>query len=102
MNAHDFDTLSEALNALKEVGYSEDFVAQDKCLIIPRTRKEYLPDQLKITKSYRFEGISNPSDSSVLFAIITSDGIKGTLVMSYDAKHSQHAELIKQIKIQST
>jgi hypothetical protein len=82
MDAHDFNTLSEAVNGLKEVGYTEDFIAEDNYLMIPRTKKKYKPADLRIVKSFRFEGISNPSDSSGLFAIIASDGVKGTLVMS--------------------
>lgn len=98
MDAHEYDTLSEALNALRKVGYREDFVAGDENLIVLRTRKKYKPEDLKIVRSFRFEGMSNPSDSSELFAIIANDGIKGILVMAYGAKHSQNTELILGIK----
>lgn len=98
MDAHKYNTLSEALNALKKVGYVEDFVAQEKNLIIHRTKKKYRPEDLKIAHTFRFEGMSNPSDSSELFAIIANDGIKGTLVMAYGAKQSQNTDLILRIK----
>jgi hypothetical protein len=34
-------------------------------------------------KHYRFEGISNPDDNEILYAIETDDGVKGTLVDAY-------------------
>ena len=37
-------------------------------------------------------------DETELFAIISHDGVKGTLVMSYSAVHFQNIELIKQIQ----
>ncbi len=43
---------------------------------------------------------TSPEDETELFAIISNDGIKGTLVMSYSAQHNQNIELIKQIKNQ--
>jgi hypothetical protein len=98
MEAHEFDTLSEALYALKKVGYIEDFVAEEKYMIILRTKKKYQPEDLKIVRSFRFEGMSNPSDSSELFAIIANDGVKGTLVMAYGAKQLQNTDLIVRIK----
>ena len=98
MEVHVFDTLSEALNALKKVGYMEDFVAEEKNLFIQRTHRKYQPEDLKIVQSFRFEGISDPDDASVLFAIIANDGVKGTLLMAYGAKHSQNTDLIKRIK----
>lgn len=98
MEVHVFDTLSEALNALKKVGYMEDFVAEEKNLIILRTHRKYQPEDLKIVQSFRFEGMSDPGEASVLFAIIASDGVKGTLLMAYGAKHSQNTDLIKRIK----
>ena len=97
MDAHEYDTLSEALNALKKVGYTEDFIAEEKNLSILRNKKKYQPEDLKIVRSFRFEGMSNPSDSSELFAIIANDGVKGTLVMAYGAKHSQNTDLILRI-----
>ncbi|ANW96345.1 phosphoribosylpyrophosphate synthetase [Wenyingzhuangia fucanilytica] len=93
-----FETLSEAMNNLTQRGYTDNFVANDTCIKALYAKKEYQPSDLTIDETYRFEGITNPSDQSELFAISTKDGIKGTLSMSYGANHSQNTELIKQIK----
>ncbi len=100
MDKHSFDTLSEAVNTLTQEGYAEDFEAKDNCIKALYSKKEYQPEDLKITASYRFEGMTNPSDQATVFTIEAKDGIKGTLVMSYSAEHDQNVELIKQIPYQ--
>jgi ribosomal protein S8 len=98
MKNNNLDTLSEVMNILTNEGYTEDFKAEDRCIKALYSKKEYQPNNLKIIKSYRFEGMEDPGDEAELFAIIASDGNKGTLVMSYSAEHSQNTDLIKQIK----
>jgi hypothetical protein len=93
------DTLSEAVNALTIKGYIEGFVAEEKSIKGVNNKKEYQPKDLKIVEVYRFEGMTDPADQSDLFAVIANDGVKGTLVMSNSADHSQNVELIRQIEI---
>lgn len=47
--------------------------------------KFYLPQDLKIIKTYRFEGESDPSDSSILYVIEGNDGLIGYSVDAYGA-----------------
>lgn len=98
MDTGNFDTLSTAINTLTDDGFTEDFKAEEDCIIALYSKKEYQPEELEIVKTFRFEGMSNPEDQTELFAIIANDGLKGTLVMSYSAVHFQNVELIKQIK----
>ena len=98
MAHHDFTTLSQAVNTLTQnEGYKEDFEADESCIKALYSKKEYQPSDLVIIESYRFEGMTNPSDQSTVFAIEAKDGTKGTLVMSYGASTSQNEELIRQI-----
>jgi hypothetical protein len=39
--------------------------------------KIYQPEDLKITKTYRFEGDSDPSDSSIVYVIEANDHLVG-------------------------
>ncbi len=98
MNSHDFDTLSEAVNALTKEGFTDDFKAETNCIRALYSKKEFQPEDLIIVNSYRFEGMTNPEDQTLLLAITANDGTKGTLVMSYSAEHNQNVELIKKIK----
>jgi hypothetical protein len=81
-----FETLSQGMNGLKEEGYTLDFDLQ-KDGIYSRERDLKLgPHEFTIDEFYRFEGMTNPSDSSILYAISSkSDGVKGTLVDAYGA-----------------
>lgn len=45
--------------------------------------KSYRPDELKIIKTYRFEGDSNPDDASILYIIQAVDGLIGYSLDAY-------------------
>lgn len=51
--------------------------------------KFYMPDQLKIIKTYRFEGDSDPSDSSIIYLIEAENGLIGYSLDAYGA-YSNH------------
>ncbi|MCR9226998.1 MAG: phosphoribosylpyrophosphate synthetase [Flavobacteriaceae bacterium] len=98
MDKHSFTTLSQAVNTLtKEDGYEEDFEADETCIKALYSKKEYQPENLMIISTYRFEGMTNPSDQSTVFAIEAKDGTKGTLVMPYGASTGQNEALIQKI-----
>ena len=98
MDTRNFDTLSTAIDALTKEGFTEDFKAEENCIRALYSNNKYQPEDLKIVNTFRFEGMTNPEDETVLFAIVAPAGLKGTLVMSYSAVHFQNVELIKQIK----
>ncbi|MDX1629353.1 MAG: hypothetical protein R3345_11675 [Fulvivirga sp.] len=96
MSEHNLKTLSQVLNDLKDQGYTEDFNYQDGKLVILGSTDSYVPDEIIIRNEFRFEGESNPADSSILYALETSDSRKGTLVDSYGARsHSELEEFLK-------
>ena len=98
MDTLHFDTLSEAVNYLTNEGYTEDFKACEKSIVALYSKKEYAPQELKITKTFRFDGMDSPEDDALLYAIVANDGTKGTLVLSYSSQHNQNTDLIKEIK----
>jgi len=77
-------TLTETLNDLRKEGYTEDFNLRSNCLECRQGQIKVFADDFKVDKFFRFEGESNPSDSSILYAI-SSDrlGLKGVLVNAY-------------------
>ncbi|MEQ8238143.1 MAG: hypothetical protein RIA69_02975 [Cyclobacteriaceae bacterium] len=91
------DTLAEATNSLTKDGYLESFSAEENAIKAANSKKEYQPEDLKIVKSFRFDGLTNPADETQVFGILANDGTKGTIVMSYSAAHNHNIELIKQI-----
>ncbi|MBK9636408.1 MAG: hypothetical protein IPO63_00765 [Bacteroidetes bacterium] len=75
-----------SLNSFVEKGYTEDYKAQVSGLKALKSGKIYQPEEVKVVDFHRFEGSSDPGDESILYAIETSDGGKGTLVDSYGPK----------------
>lgn len=70
---------------LNKDGFTEDFRVQDGRLhTIGNDRsKGYSPNEVTIVDFYRFEGESNPDDMSILYAIQTADGVKGTISTAF-------------------
>ena len=71
---------------LTKAGYVTQFQVTDKGLHSTASNKNYSPKQVEIKHFYRFEGDSDPGDNSILYAIETKDGEKGTLIDSYGAE----------------
>lgn len=82
-------TLSQRMNELKEKGYTCDFNLDDDKIKDSNVNSTYLPDQFNVDKVYRFEGMTNPADNSILYAITTSDDRKGLLVDGYGVTGGQ-------------
>lgn len=98
MKTVQFDSLFEAINGLTKNGYSDDFKLQEDHIFGVYSKKKYQPKELKITATYRFDGMTNPSDESEIFAIEAKDGNKGTMVLSYSFQKSENSDLLKHIK----
>jgi hypothetical protein len=79
-----YETLSEAILALKQQGYTEDFNLKENCLECIAGRQELLPHEFNIDKSFRFDVNEDPSDQAVLYAISSKmHSMKGLLVNGY-------------------
>lgn len=78
-----FDTLSEAMFYLKNRGYVQDFNLHPDWIECPPLKLKLEPDQFHVDQVHRFEGMTNPDDSAILFAISSSNGVKGLLVDAY-------------------
>ena|SRR5689334_11755413 len=76
-------TLAAVLNKIVKDGYEENFKVTDAGLQSLETEKTYGPEQVHIVNFYRFEGVSDPSDSAILYVIETTDGAKGSLTDAY-------------------
>jgi hypothetical protein len=79
-----YETLTEAITALKQQGYSEDFNLKENCLECIAGMQELLPHEFVIDKSFRFDVDEDPSDQAVLYAISSEmHSIRGLLVNGY-------------------
>lgn len=99
MNTSDYDTLSGTIKRWNDLGYTEDYKAEDDYIIALYSKKKYQSNELTIVMAYHYDGMTDPQDETEVFAIEASDGTKGTLVMSYSADHNQNTDLIREIKV---
>jgi len=83
-----FDTLAQTELYLREHGYDQSYRFEEGKLSLIEGELSYHSDEITIVEECRFEGMSNPGDSSILIVIETSDGKKGSLVSSYGSSYS--------------
>ena len=76
-----YDTVSQAVNGLRERGYTLDFNL--KANSIECEGHKFDPKDFVITEFHRFEGASDPGDESIVYAIESKDGKKGVLVNAF-------------------
>ncbi len=75
----------DLIKKYQEKGYSRNFKCEGGLLMELKTKQEYQPKQITIEREHRFEGLSNPSDMSILYVIKTDDGLKGMVTANYGA-----------------
>jgi archaellum biogenesis ATPase FlaH len=96
---HSYDTLSQAMNSLKERGYDYEVELIDENHIRIGD-KQYGDQEVEILEFHRFEGMSNPADTSVVYAINSKDGSKGLLADAYGADASvKVAKFLKNVSM---
>lgn len=79
-----FDTLVDAINALKAQGYEEDFNLKQDCLECRNGQYKIFHKEFQVDKFFRFEGNTDPDDESILYAISSEKHqLKGILVNGY-------------------
>ena len=68
---------------LKAQGFTYDCNPKDDCLECAALNLMVTPDDFEVIQVHRFEGMTDPEDQSVLYAITSKNGVKGTLVNGY-------------------
>jgi hypothetical protein len=92
-------TLAYCTSKAVEYGYKENFRATEDGIESIETSRKYQPEEAHVVNFYRFEGITDPADMSVLYLIRMNDGAKGTLVDAYGTySDGKVAEIIKQVE----
>lgn len=94
-----YDTVSQAVNGLKQRGFTLDFNLQENCLVCNENNKYNLGD-FEITEVYRFEGNTDPADEAVVYGVESTNGKKGVLVSGYGiSADGMSAEMAKKLRI---
>ncbi len=78
-----YSTLTEAMLSLKQKGYSQDFNLHPEWIECPGLDLRLRPEEFHVDEVHRFEGMSDPEDNDVLFAITSTKGVRGLLTDAY-------------------
>ena len=93
-----YDTVSEAVNGLKQRGFTTDFNLEENCLVCHSGK--FNPEDFQIVEIYRFEGNSDPSDEAIVYGIESKNGMKGVLVNGYGvSSNSLSDEMARKLEV---
>jgi hypothetical protein len=94
------ETLSQAVDRLTAAGYTDDFRAEPDGMRAVVAGVIYRPESLAIEEVVRFEGISDPADEAIVFALhCREDGIKGTYTVPFGPEMGAlDAEMIRGLR----
>jgi len=82
----EMNTLSQILEKLRLKGRDNEVRMSDHGKMqSANLNKIYRPEDLTIVKTYRFEGMSDPGDSSVLYLVEDKDKDIGYIIDNYGA-----------------
>jgi hypothetical protein len=78
-----YATLAEAIDDLTRRGFTEQFSIVEGGLRAVGTGTTFSADDLTVLEYHRFEGVSDPDDTAIVYAIETGSGVRGTLVDAF-------------------
>ncbi|CDF80407.1 conserved hypothetical protein [Formosa agariphila KMM 3901] len=74
---------SDYIKQYQDKGYTANYQVVDAKLVDLETKETFKPESVKIVAEHRYEGMSNPSDMSILYVIETSSESKGTFLAGF-------------------
>lgn len=81
-----YNNLVEATNGLLQRGYTENLSLESDTVDVKEKNIHMTADDIEIDEFYRFEGPSNPSDMSIVYAVTSKKyNLKGVLIDAYGA-----------------
>ena len=83
MKVKTYQTMTEALENLKTRGFTANFEFLNSTFLAIDSGRAFQAGDLTIVEHHRFEGVSDPDDMSVVYAIETADGTRGILVDAF-------------------
>ncbi|HEY4876908.1 MAG TPA: hypothetical protein VIH86_15115 [Puia sp.] len=95
-----YDTVSQAVNGLKQRGYNYDFNFATDVIVCKEPTIILKPTEFEITEVYRYEGDSDPADEAVVYAIESKQGHKGVLVNGFGISADAISDdLVRKLKV---
>jgi len=96
-------TVSSILEKLRIKKYDNEFQMTPEGFTTGN-KKYYQPEDLKIIRTYRFEGESDPSDNTIIYLIEANDGLIGYSMDAYgvysDHEGEGYDDFIRKINVE--
>jgi len=94
-------TVTEALQDLKKRGFTGNFEFIDGMVCDMDSGQVYSADALTIVEHHRFEGMSNPDDMSIVYALVAADDSRGIIVDAFGTySNSDLGDFLKKVNMQ--
>jgi hypothetical protein len=90
-----YESLDDALSDFRKKGYEDDFATESFCLYCGDLDMRLDPEDFHVDNVDRVEPNTNPGDSAMLYAISSSTGVKGTLVVDSEAVATEAVGLLQ-------
>ena len=97
---YNYNTVTEAVEGLEGRGYTKDFNVhpERECQICQKTGINSSPDEFEIDEIYRFEGMTDPGDEMIIYALSSKKyGLKGILVNAYGMYEDSATTVVQQL-----
>ena len=80
-----FETVTEAMEDLRQRGYTHEFVPKQNHLEEIKTHTKVRSEEFHVDEYHRFEGTSDPGDEMTVYGITTTNGLKGVFMSALGA-----------------
>ncbi|MEZ5103745.1 MAG: hypothetical protein R2757_04575 [Draconibacterium sp.] len=84
-----YTTMVEAINNLVKKGYTHNFSVSDKGRLEEGNSLLFYSYEVELHEFHRFEGNTNPSDMSIIYAVQTKTGLRGIVIDSFGVQGSE-------------
>lgn len=100
MNAPPYTAMTQAIQGLRDRGFTANFEFLDNAFQAVGTGKTFQAEDLTIVEHHRFEGTSDPDDMSVVYAIESKDGTRGIVADAFGTyANPKLGEFLKNVEI---
>ena len=96
-NKYHYETVSEAIDQLRQQGFSLDFNLEENCIACHAGK--FNADEFQVLEVCRYEGDSDPADEATVYGIRSTSGLKGILVTGDEiSTDDRTSEILKKLR----
>jgi hypothetical protein len=96
-----YTSMAQAIQELKKRGFTANFEFVDQAFRDVNSGKTFKAEDLAVVEHYRFEEASDPDDMSIVYALKSNDGTRGTIADAYGVyANPQLAEFLTGVTMQ--